>query len=75
MQVEKGLFHQVIYHSGSALMPIFIEDNPRKFAQEIAGKGDCTLATVGDLNRCLMDMSPMELLEAFMEHGVSKERD
>ncbi|XP_011296426.1 glutactin [Musca domestica] len=71
-RVEKGLFHQVIYHSGSALMPIFIEDNPRKFAQEIAGKGDCTLATVGDLNRCLMDMSPMELLEAFMDHGIEK---
>ncbi|XP_073841601.1 glutactin [Musca autumnalis] len=71
-RVEKGLFHQVIYHSGSALMPIFIEDNPRKFAQEIAAKGECTLATVGDLNRCLMDMSPMELLEAFMDHGIEK---
>lgn len=52
-------------------MPTFLEENPRKFAQEIAEKLDCTLNTVGDLNKCLMDMSPLELLEAFMEHGVS----
>uniref|UniRef100_A0A1I8NLM9 Carboxylesterase type B domain-containing protein n=1 Tax=Stomoxys calcitrans TaxID=35570 RepID=A0A1I8NLM9_STOCA len=71
-KVEKGLFHQVIYHSGSALMPIFLEENPRKFAQEIAEKADCNLTTVGDLNRCLMDMAPLELLEAFMEHGIEK---
>lgn len=51
-------------------MPTFLEDNPRKFAQEIAEKSDCKMKTVRDLNQCLMDMSPLELLEAFMEHGV-----
>lgn len=69
--MEKGLFHQVIYHSGSALMPTFLEENPRRFAQEIAENGNCKMKTVGDLNRCLMDMSTLELLEAFMVHGVS----
>ena len=51
-------------------MPTFLEENPRKFAQEIAAKNDCTMKTVRDLNQCLMDMSALELLEAFMEHGV-----
>ncbi|XP_037939969.1 glutactin, partial [Teleopsis dalmanni] len=70
--VQKGLFHQVIYHSGSALMPIFLEDNPRKHAQEIAEKGRCKMKTVRDLNECLMDMSPLELLSSFMEHALEK---
>lgn len=53
-------------------MPTFLEENPRKFALEIAEKGKCQMKTVRDLNQCLMDMSPLELLEAFMEHGVCK---
>ncbi|XP_067648468.1 glutactin isoform X2 [Eurosta solidaginis] len=70
--VQKGLFHQVIYHSGSALMPIFLEENPRKLAQDIAEMADCNLKTVRDLNECLMDLSPLELLTAFMTHALEK---
>lgn len=51
-------------------MPTFLEENPRKFAQEIAEKSDCSMKTVRDLNQCLMDMSAIDLLEAFMDHGV-----
>uniref|UniRef100_A0A034W869 Glutactin n=2 Tax=Bactrocera dorsalis TaxID=27457 RepID=A0A034W869_BACDO len=70
--VQKGLFHQVIYHSGSALMPIFLEGNPRQLAQEIAEKAECKMRTVRDLNECLMDLSPLELLTAFMAHALEK---
>ncbi|KAI9581397.1 glutactin-like [Glossina fuscipes] len=71
-KVERGLFHQVIYHSGSALMPAFLEENPRRFAKEIAGKANCEVRTVRDLNQCLMDMSPVQLLGAFMDHAQDK---
>ncbi|CAD7003219.1 unnamed protein product [Ceratitis capitata] len=70
--VPKGLFHQVIYHSGSALMPIFLEGNPRQLAQEVAQKAECKMKTVRDLNECLMDLSPLELLTAFMAHALEK---
>ncbi|EDW03512.1 glutactin [Drosophila grimshawi] len=70
--VQRGLFHQVIYHSGSAIMPIFLEDNPRKHAQEIAQKAACQMVTVRDLNKCLMELSAMELLNAFMDHALEK---
>ncbi|XP_068159561.1 glutactin [Drosophila tropicalis] len=70
--VQQGLFSQVIYHSGSALMPIFLEDNPRKHAQEIAQKASCRLVTVRDLNSCLMELTALELLTAFMEHALEK---
>ncbi|XP_053956886.1 glutactin [Anastrepha ludens] len=70
--VQQGLFHQVIYHSGSALMPIFLEENPRQHAQEIAEKAECQMKTVRDLNECLMDLSPLELLSAFMTHALEK---
>jgi len=69
--VQRGLFSKVIYHSGSALMPIFLEEDPRKHAQEIAKKADCQMVTVRDLNTCLMELTALELLTAFMEHAVS----
>lgn len=73
--VQRGLFNQVIYHSGSAIMPIFLEEDPRKHAQEIAKKADCQMVTVRDLNTCLMELTALELLTAFMEHAVSSFRD
>ncbi|EDV58284.1 glutactin [Drosophila erecta] len=70
--VQRGLFHQVIYQSGSAIMPIFLEEDPRKQAQEIAKKAECKMVTVRDLNTCLMELSALELLTAFMEHALEK---
>ncbi|XP_017075738.2 LOW QUALITY PROTEIN: glutactin [Drosophila eugracilis] len=70
--VQRGLFKQVIYHSGSAIMPIFLEEDPRKHAQEIAKKADCQMVTVRDLNNCLMELTALELLTAFMEHALEK---
>ncbi|KAH8410567.1 hypothetical protein KR009_002655 [Drosophila setifemur] len=70
--VQRGLFRQVIYHSGSAIMPIFLEEEPRKHAQEIARKADCQMVTVRDLNTCLMELTALELLNAFMEHALEK---
>lgn len=52
-------------------MPIFLEDNPRKHAQHVAERAECKMKTVRDLNECLMEMSPLELLKAFMDHAVS----
>jgi len=52
-------------------MPIFLEEDPRKHAQEIAKKADCQMVTVRDLNTCLMELTALELLTAFMEHAVS----
>ncbi|KAH8282662.1 hypothetical protein KR054_009029 [Drosophila jambulina] len=70
--VQRGLFSQVIYHSGSAIMPIFLEEDPRKHAHEIAKKADCQMVTVRDLNTCLMELTALELLTAFMEHALEK---
>uniref|UniRef100_A0A1A9ZS65 Carboxylesterase type B domain-containing protein n=1 Tax=Glossina pallidipes TaxID=7398 RepID=A0A1A9ZS65_GLOPL len=44
----------------------------KEIAKEIAEKANCEVRTVRDLNRCLMDMSPMQLLDAFTDHGQDK---
>ncbi|XP_055856128.1 glutactin-like [Episyrphus balteatus] len=68
--VQPGLFHQVIYHSGSALSPVFIDDNPRDHALDIAQRAGCTnLTTLFDLDDCLMRLNPIQLLSAYIEHA------
>ena len=72
--VPDGLFHRVIYHSGSALSPAFVTDNPLPTARDVGQKAGCkNVNKVESLNKCLRKLNATELLEAFRLHGSSKE--
>lgn len=71
--VPEGLFHQVIYHSGSALSPAFITDSPVPAAKDIGKIAGCkNFNKVESLNKCLRKLNTTALLEAFSIHGSSK---
>ncbi|XP_055856127.1 glutactin-like [Episyrphus balteatus] len=68
--VPKGLFHRVIYQSGSALSPAFITDDPMNATKDIAKHGGCkNLDEIDALNNCLKNMNVSTLLVAFGTHG------
>ncbi|XP_013111494.2 glutactin [Stomoxys calcitrans] len=71
--VSDGLFHRVIYQSGSALSPAFITDNPLPAAKDIGKYAGCkNVNKVESLNKCLRKLNTTELLDAFSKHGASK---
>ncbi|XP_075161051.1 glutactin [Haematobia irritans] len=71
--VPDGLFHRVIYQSGSALSPAFVTDNPLPAAKDIGKLAGCkNVNKVESLNKCLRKLNTTELLEAFVKHGASK---
>ncbi|XP_061390778.1 glutactin [Musca vetustissima] len=71
--VPEGLFHRVIYQSGSSLSPAFITDNPLPAAKDIAKIAGCkNVNKIESLNKCLRHLNTTELLEAFSIHGSSK---
>lgn len=64
--VPAGLFHRVIYQSGSALSPAFITDSPMPLTKDIARIAGCKQLTKMDsLHRCLNRMNATMLLAAF----------
>ncbi|XP_011190175.1 glutactin [Zeugodacus cucurbitae] len=68
--VPDGLFHRVIYQSGTALSPAFITDNPLPATKDIAKYAGCkNLKKVEALNKCLRKMNTTTLLNAFSAHG------
>ncbi|XP_073837698.1 glutactin [Musca autumnalis] len=71
--VPEGLFHRVIYQSGSSLSPAFITDNPLPAAKDIAKIAGCkNVNKIESLNKCLRHLNTTELLEAFSIHGSLK---
>ncbi|XP_037929623.1 glutactin-like [Teleopsis dalmanni] len=71
--VRDGLFHQVIYQSGSALSPAFITDNPLTATQDIAKIAGCKIVnTVDAINKCIRKLNTTALLDAFSAHGDAK---
>ncbi|XP_026843478.1 glutactin [Drosophila persimilis] len=71
--VPAGLFHQVIYQSGTALSPAFITDTPLAATKDIARIAGCKqLAKVESLNKCLVRLNATMLLAAFSIHGEDK---
>ncbi|XP_016979622.1 glutactin [Drosophila rhopaloa] len=68
--VPTGLFHRVIYQSGTALSPAFITDAPLGNTKAIARIAGCKQATKADqLNKCLTRLNATMLLAAFSVHG------
>ncbi|XP_018786090.1 PREDICTED: glutactin [Bactrocera latifrons] len=68
--VPDGLFHRVIYQSGTALSPAFITDNPLPASKDIAKYAGCkNIRKVEALNKCLRKMNTTTLLNAFSAHG------
>ncbi|XP_055385266.1 glutactin [Condylostylus longicornis] len=68
--VPDGLFHKVIYQSGSALTPALTTDDPLEFAKEIGKQAKCpNVNSVAKLNKCLMKMNVTSILEAFNNQG------
>ncbi|CAD7003218.1 glutactin-like [Ceratitis capitata] len=71
--VRDGLFHRVIYQSGTALSPPFITDNPLPASKDIAKFAGCkNVNKVNALNKCLRKLNTTALLTAFSAHGDSK---
>ncbi|EDW80417.1 uncharacterized protein Dwil_GK18668 [Drosophila willistoni] len=71
--VPKGLFHRVIYQSGTALSPAFITDSPMPATKDIAKIVGCKQLTKTDsLNKCLQRVNATTLLAAFSIHGEDK---
>ncbi|XP_037711150.1 glutactin [Drosophila subpulchrella] len=68
--VPAGLFHRVIYQSGTALSPAFITDAPLGSAKAIGRIAGCKQpAKVDQLNKCLSHLNATMLLAAFSVHG------
>lgn len=64
--VPEGLFHRVIYQSGSALSPAFITDSPMPLTKDVARIAGCKQLTKMDsVHRCLNRMNATMLLAAF----------
>ena len=71
--MREGLFHQVIYQSGSALSPAFITDSPLPAARDIARLAGCKhVGKIDSLNKCLRNLNTTALLHAFNTHGDAK---
>ena len=68
--MERGLFHQVIYHSGSALMPVFLSNEPVQYAKDIGDKMGCHIEDINRLNECLVQLVNWKILAAYK--GISK---
>ncbi|XP_052852044.1 LOW QUALITY PROTEIN: glutactin [Drosophila gunungcola] len=68
--VPTGLFHRVIYQSGTALSPAFITDSPLGSTKAIGKIAGCKQTTKADqLNKCLSRLNATMLLAAFSVHG------
>ncbi|XP_017076015.2 glutactin [Drosophila eugracilis] len=68
--VPTGLFHRVIYQSGTALSPAFITDAPLAATKAIGRIAGCKQPTkVDQLNKCLSHLNATMLLAAFSVHG------
>ncbi|EDW03514.1 glutactin [Drosophila grimshawi] len=71
--VPKGLFHRVIYMSGTALSPAFITDSPVKATKEIAHIAGCKQPNkIDSINKCFNRMNATMLLAVFALHGENK---
>ncbi|XP_039502201.1 glutactin [Drosophila santomea] len=71
--VPAGLFHRVIYQSGTALSPAFITDAPLGATKAIARIAGCKQSTkVDQLNKCLSRVNATMLLAAFSVHGENQ---
>ncbi|XP_034473882.1 glutactin [Drosophila innubila] len=70
--VPKGLFHRVIYQSGTALSPAFITDSPLASTTEIARLAGCKSSKVDSMHKCFNRMNATVLLVAFSLHGEKK---
>ncbi|KAH8324823.1 hypothetical protein KR074_006948 [Drosophila pseudoananassae] len=68
--VPSGLFHRVIYQSGTALSPAFITDSPLGATKALGRIAGCKqLAKVDQLNKCLSRLNATMLLATFSVHG------
>ncbi|KAH8410326.1 hypothetical protein KR009_012073 [Drosophila setifemur] len=68
--VPKGLFHRVIYQSGTALSPSFITETPLGTTKAIGRIAGCKQPSkVEQLNKCLGRLNATMLLAAFSVHG------
>ncbi|KAH8260823.1 hypothetical protein KR038_003628 [Drosophila bunnanda] len=71
--VPAGLFHRVIYQSGTALSPAFITDSPLGATKAIGRIAGCKQpAKVDQLNKCLERLNTTMLLAAFSVHGENQ---
>lgn len=71
--VPAGLFHRVIYQSGTALSPAFITDSPLGATKAIGRIAGCKqLGKVDQLTRCLGRLNATMLLAAFSVHGENQ---
>ncbi|KAH8249046.1 hypothetical protein KR032_005441 [Drosophila birchii] len=71
--VPAGLFHRVIYQSGTALSPAFITDSPLGATKAIGRIAGCKQpAKVDQLNKCLGRLNTTMLLAAFSVHGENQ---
>ncbi|KAL7739779.1 hypothetical protein ACLKA6_018025 [Drosophila palustris] len=70
--VPKGLFHRVIYQSGTALSPAFITDSPLASTTEIARLAGCKSSKLDSMHKCFNRMNATVLLAAFSLHGEKK---
>ncbi|KAH8283611.1 hypothetical protein KR018_009332 [Drosophila ironensis] len=68
--VPQGLFHRVIYQSGTALSPAFITDTPLGATKAIGRVAGCKQpGKVDQLNKCLTRLNATMLLAAFSVHA------
>ncbi|XP_017022540.1 glutactin [Drosophila kikkawai] len=71
--VPAGLFHRVIYQSGTALSPAFITDSPLAATKAIGRMAGCKQPNkVDQLNKCLGRLNTTMLLAAFSVHGENQ---
>ncbi|KAH8357917.1 hypothetical protein KR200_002212 [Drosophila serrata] len=71
--VPAGLFHRVIYQSGTALSPAFITDKPLGATKAIGKIAGCKQpGKVDQLNKCLERLNTTMLLAAFSVHGETQ---
>ncbi|ALC39825.1 CG9289 [Drosophila busckii] len=70
--LAEGLFHRVIYQSGTALSPAFITDSPMPATKEIARIAGCKQSKLESLHKCLNRLNSTMLLAAFSVHGEKK---
>ncbi|XP_030377163.1 glutactin [Scaptodrosophila lebanonensis] len=67
--VPAGLFHRVIYQSGSALSPAFITDSPLAATKAIATIAGCPVKKLDALHKCLNRLNTTMLLASFTVHA------
>lgn len=70
-KIRNDLFHRVILQSSSYFSPWSFNFNPVDDAKGIGKLADCkTVDNIDNLNKCLMKMNPLTLLEAYESHSV-----